>query len=440
MSALASIALQRGSRVSGSDLKANAATARLARAGARIYFGHQAGQGEKADLVIYSTAVSPDNPELAAARRRGIPVRHRSDLLAELIREKKTVAVAGSHGKTSTAALIIRILSESGRHPSFALGGDLVEPEANGVWDEGEWLVAEADESDGSFRKYAPRWEVITGLDLDHVSYYSGWENLAASFRVFIGNLNPGGGIVVNGDDRRLRRLLPAGEKVLTYGWGEGADFRAESIRPADGGSEFILKRAGQKLGAVKLPLPGRHNILNCLAAAAFTLEAGVTFSELSRALKNFKGVRRRLEIKGRPSGVLVVEDYSHHPAEVEAALAALRPLTAGRLWCVFQPHRYSRLAHFAAGLARALLPADFILLAELYPAFEEPLPGVSSALLGRELEKLGRDDYLHPPRKEIVRVLGRELKPGDTVVMMGAGDLGELVEHLALASFGQSS
>ena len=431
MSALAAIALQRGYQVSGSDLKANAATTRLARAGAKIYFNHRADQEEGADLVIYSSAVRPDNPELSAARKRGIPVWHRSDLLAELIRERKTVAVAGSHGKTSTAALIIRILSESGRHPSFALGGDLVEPEANGVWDEGEWLVAEADESDGSFLKFVPEWEVITGLDLDHVSYYSGWDKLASSFANFIGNLNPGGGIVANGDDRRLCRLLPPGERVLTYGFGEGAVFRAEAIRLGPAGGEFALKREGKKLGILKLSLPGRHNILNTLAAAAFALEAGVTFSELSRALEHFKGVRRRLEIKGRPAGILVVEDYSHHPTEVKAALAALRPITTGKLWCVFQPHRYSRLAYFASDLARALLPADNILLADLYPAFEDPLPGVNSALIGKKLEKLGRMNYLQISRNKIVELLGRDLKSGDTVVLMGAGDLGELVEEL---------
>lgn len=236
---------------------------------------------------------------------------------------------------------------------------------------------------------------------------------------------------MANGDDLRLRRLLPPGVKVLTYGWGEESAFRADDVRLGPGGAEFTIKRDGREVGGIRFPLPGMHNVLNALAAAAFTLEAGVTFWEISRALESYRGVRRRLETKGRPGGILVVEDYSHHPTEVKAALAALRPLTGGKLWCVFQPHRYSRLARFTDELARALLPADYIVLADLYPAFEEPLPGVSSDLLVEELERLGRKDCLHLPREEIVETLRRSLKPEDTVVLMGAGDLGELVEDL---------
>lgn len=431
MSALAAIALDLGFRVTGSDIVDSLPVARLRSRGAAIGRGHSPDHLPGADRAVYSSAVRPDNPELIAARARGIKILHRAELLAALTAVKQSVAVAGSHGKTSVSALLAWILAEAGLRPAYAIGGDTLDLPGNGAWADGEWLVAEADESDGSFQRLSPAWEVIVNLDLDHVDRYPSWESISASFSSFMELVPPSGGVVACGDDSRLRALLPCSRRVVLYGEGEEASVRAKEIRFSPGGSAFRVEKDGQDLGEIRLNLWGRHNVLNALAALAFTLEIGVPFASAAAALARFRGVRRRLEAAARGE-VLVVEDYSHHPAEVAAALSALRPAVAGRLCCVFQPHRYSRLERFAPDFASALLAADRILLAEVYPAFEAPRPGVTSALLLRELAARGRSDALLLRREEIASLAAAEAAPGDGIVVMGAGDIGSLIPLIA--------
>jgi len=431
MNVLARILLTLGFRVSGSDVRLTPVTERLSRRGARIADGHGDELPGRPDLVVYSSAVAPGNPELARARRLGIPVLHRSRLLAGLTRLKPAVAVAGSHGKTTTAALIAWIQVAAGRKPSLALGGEAIGLEDHPGWDEGDLLVAEADESDGSLDRLYPRFEVITGLDLDHVDYYSSWEKLILTFARFTERLPDDGLLVIAGDTPHLHRLARGGFRVVTYGLGEGAVFRGRVISLDREGSRFTVSRSGVPLGEARLPQLGLCGVLNALGAIAFCRETGIAFEDIARGLKAFPGVRRRLEIKVRRP-ILLLEDYAHHPAEITAALRAVRSAKPARLWCVFQPHRYSRTRHFARSLAEALLGADGIILADLYPAFEEPLPGVSSRLLLESLAELGRKDARLLDRASIRSLLEREAAAGDAVVIMGAGDIGSLAGELA--------
>ena len=433
MNVLARILLTLGLEVSGSDVRLTPVTERLARRGARIVPGHRESLPGRPDLVVYSSAVAADNPELARARQLGIPILHRSQVLAGLTRLKPSVAIAGSHGKTTTAALIAWILVSAGRRPSLALGGEAIGLEDHPGWDEGGLLVAEADESDGSLERLSPRAEVITGLDLDHVDYYSSWEKLILTFSRFTERLPRDGLLVVNESTPHLHRLIRGGFRVVSYGLGEGANLRGRVVSLDAEGSRFTVWRGGWQLGEARLPQLGLCGVVNGLGAIAFCREAGVSFEEIAQGLATFPGVRRRLEVKARRP-ILLVEDYAHHPVEIAAALAAVRSANPPRIWCVFQPHRYSRTRHFARALAESLLGADRIVLADLYPAFERPLPGVSSQLLLEVLASRGRDDARLLERPAIRELLEREAKPGDAVVIMGAGDIGSLAEELARA------
>ncbi|MFH1039312.1 MAG: UDP-N-acetylmuramate--L-alanine ligase [PVC group bacterium] len=431
MNVLAGILISLGLEVSGSDLRRSPATERLAARGASIREGHRSEQAAGADLLVYSSAVRRDNPELAAARSRGVPILHRSELLGGLMKLKRGVAVAGSHGKTSTAAMIAWILVRSGYAPSLALGGDAIGLEDDPGWGAGDLLVAEADESDGSLERLAPAAEVITGLDLDHVDYYSSWEKLIDTFRRFVDRLPPEGTLVIHQDTADLERLRKGVGRVLTYGLNPGARVRAAGVRLERGGSCFTVEKDGDELGEAALPQLGLCNVQNSLGAIALCLEEGVPFPMISRALAGFRGVRRRLEIRSA-GPVMVVVDYAHHPVEIVAALAAVRTARPRKIWCVFQPHRYTRTRHFFRELAESLLGADRIIITELYPAFELPLPGVSSALLVDALKERGRADPVLMEQSAIRPYLEREVAEGDVVVIMGAGDVGRLAGDLA--------
>jgi UDP-N-acetylmuramate--alanine ligase len=435
MSVLARIILALGFEVSGSDLRKNEITERLSLLGADIFQGHGEEQIDRADLVVYSSAVGPTNPELASARLRSIEIFHRSELLAELMRCKKGIAVAGSHGKTSTSAMIAWILIENGKSPALALGGEVIGLEDHEGWGEGDYLVAEADESDGSLSRFLPVVEVITGLDLDHVDYYSGWEKLIETFQRFVGRLPQDGSLIIESGTPDLARLSRSSAEVITYGLAPSARVRGSRIRFDRGGSRFLVFEDDNELGEIVLGRPGTCNITNSLGAIACCLKIGVPFSDIAYALRSFRGVRRRLEIKSE-SPVMIVEDYAHHPAEVVAALEAIRLTEPGRLWCIFQPHRYSRTHHFFRELAGSLRAADRIILTDLYPAFEQPITGVSSALILDALREMDRPDALLLEQSSIRPYLEKEVLEGDAVIIMGAGDIGHLAGELAICSF----
>ncbi|MDO9170212.1 MAG: UDP-N-acetylmuramate--L-alanine ligase, partial [bacterium] len=435
MSGIAEILLNLGFRVSGSDLRASEATERLERLGATIAIGHREGQVRGADVLVYSSAVTRVNPEVTEARRLGIPVIRRAEMLAELMRLKYGIAVAGSHGKTTTTSLVAEVLAAGGLDPTVLVGGRALATGANAVLGAGDYLVAEADESDGTFLHLVPTVAVVTNIDHEHVDFYPEMDDLRAAFRAFLARVPFYGACVLCQDDPEVRALIPHLErKVITYGLGADADVRGVP-EPSLPGAATVLA-GGRELGRLELRLRGRHNLTNALAAVAVGMELGVPFAQAARALGGFAGVGRRYQEHGEPGGVRVVDDYGHHPTEIAATLAVARD-EGRRVVVLFQPHRYSRTLRFAGEFADALAAADVVGLLPVYAASEEPLPGADSGLIATALARKGRDAVsLLAGADDVERWLDATVIPGDLLVTLGAGDIGRLVEpicgHLA--------
>ena len=435
MSGIAEILLNLGFRVSGSDLRVSEATERLERLGATIAIGHREGQVRGADVLVYSSAVTRVNPEVTEARRLGIPVIRRAEMLAELMRLKYGIAVAGSHGKTTTTSLVAEVLAAGGLDPTVLVGGRALATGANAVLGAGDYLVAEADESDGTFLHLVPTVAVVTNIDHEHVDFYPEMDDLRAAFRAFLARVPFYGACVLCLDDPEVRALIPHLErKVITYGLGADADVRGVPDSSLPGVATVLA--GGRELGRLELRLRGRHNLTNALAAVAVGMELGVPFAQAARALGGFAGVGRRYQERGEPGGVRVVDDYGHHPTEIAATLAVARD-EGRRVVVLFQPHRYSRTLRFAGEFADALAAADVVGLLPVYAASEEPLPGVDSGLIAAALARKGRDAVsLLAGTDDVERWLDDVVSPGDLLVTLGAGDIGRLVEpicgHLA--------
>jgi len=427
MSGIAEILLNLGFRVSGSDLRASEATERLARLGASIAIGHRDEQVRGADVVVYSSAVTRVNPEVTAARRLGIPVIRRAEMLAELMRLKYGIAVAGSHGKTTTTSLVAEVLAAGGLDPTVLVGGRALATGANAVLGAGDYLVAEADESDGTFLHLVPTVAVVTNIDHEHVDFYPEMDDLRAAFRAFLARVPFYGACVLCQDDPEVRALIPHLErKLITYGLGEDADVRGVPDRTLPGAATVLV--GGRELGRLELRLRGRHNLTNALAAVAVGMELGVPFAQAARALAGFAGVGRRYQEHGEPGGVRVVDDYGHHPTEIAATLAVARD-EGRRVVVLFQPHRFSRTLRFADEFADALAAADAVGLLPVYAASEEPLPGVDSGLIAAGLARKGREAtaLLEGP-DDVAGWLDSTVAAGDLLVVLGAGDIGRLV------------
>lgn len=426
MSGLALVARALGAEVTGSDRAESTYCERLSAAGIEPALGHDAANVPEGAEVVVSTAIGADNPELAAARARGAPVLHRADLLAEAARLKRTIAISGTHGKTTTTSMVAHALLACGRDPSYLIGGELRATGTNAAWGEGEWLVLEADESDRSFLKLDPDVTVVTNVELDHHTTYRSLAELEQAFSEFA--------------RRGGARILPAGlaldgvEATATFGIGEG-DLAASDVRLRPLGSAFSVD--GER---VELAVPGLHNVANALAALAACREAGLPPAEAARALATFSGAGRRFEPHGRTrSGAEVYDDYAHHPTEVRATLEAARTLGPRRLIAVFQPHLYSRTRHLARDFGRALALADLVLVLDVYPAREraEDHPGVCGLLVAEAAADAarGRPVWWTPRIDDARRVLEAEAGEGDVVVTLGAGDVDELARRLAGAA-----
>ncbi|MHB9091024.1 MAG: UDP-N-acetylmuramate--L-alanine ligase, partial [Chloroflexota bacterium] len=383
MAPLARIFHDAGRAVTGSDLNESAAVRWLEEAGIVVYRGHRAENVGDADLVIISSAVPADNAEVVKARERGLPVMKRAEALGALTRERKTIAIGGTHGKTTTTAMAALILTRAGGDPSYMVGGDVPELGGSGHWGSGDWLVTEADEFDGSFLRFAPRVGVITSIEADHLDFYGSLEAVVDAFTRFAALPGPEGSLVVCVDDRRVRTLAEATTTpVLSYGLDQPALWRAMDVCMDVTGSHFVVHRGDDVLGEVALRVPGRHNVANALAAVAATHVAGAPFAAAVGALAGFGGARRRFEVKGRARDVVVVDDYGHHPTEIAATLAAARTRKPGRLWVVFQPHTYHRTKALLGDFAKALEAADVVVVTDVYmPAGREvDTLGISSA------------------------------------------------------------
>jgi len=430
MSGIARIMLARGVHVSGSDAKSSPVLESLAALGARTFVGHHADQVEDVDLLIVSSAISAKNPELLRAQERGIPVIARAEALALLMSESLSIAVAGTHGKTTTTSMLTVALQSAGLDPSFAIGGMINSSGTNAHLGTGEIFVAEADESDGSFLAYQPRGAIITNIELDHVDHFPTLESVNEIFAEFLQSIQPAGFLVACIDSPGVAELLEAHPRseisIHTYGSSDTADYRLSHISLSAKSSSARVTHRGRVLGELRLSIPGEHNLYNALAALVAGVQSGAPVNDLLAGLATFSGARRRFELKGVVKGIQVLDDYGHHPTEVAVTLeTARRFVGAGKVLAIFQPHRYSRTQAFASEFAQALSLADFAILLEVYAASEAPIPGVSSLLITREMA--ASSARFEPSMVEAVAQIVEMAQPGDLIVTMGAGDVNAL-------------
>lgn len=428
MSGIAELLLNQGYRVSGSDLRESSITRRLQGLGGTVHFGHAPEHIDGAEVLVTSTAVGRDNPELNAALENNTPVIPRAEMLAELMRLKKYgIAVAGSHGKTSTTSMVSWILAAADLDPTVVIGGQVNSLGSNAKMGRGEFLVAEADESDGSFLHLAPVLEVVTNIDLEHLEFYQNIEEIRDIFMKFINKVPFYGAAVVCRDDPNIARLLPdIRKRVITYGLHEDADLQAKHIKTTGFANTFEVWWKGAELGEVRLGVPGRHNVLNSLAAIAIALELEIPFASISEALRSYSGVQRRLQVKNERKGVTIIDDYGHHPTEIRAILETLREVWPGRrLVVIFQPHRYSRTSALFQDFCSSFEEADQLYVTEIYPAGEEPLPGVSGLRLYQAIEEKNRQKVRFAKNLDnAASEVAADLKEGDVVLTLGAGDV----------------
>jgi UDP-N-acetylmuramate--alanine ligase len=439
MGGIAEVLLNLGYAVQGSDLRANAVTQRLERLGAKIFIGHSAGHLGEADVVVVSSAVNRDNPEVAAALAGRIPVVPRAEMLGELMRFRYSVAVAGTHGKTTTTSLVASVLAEGGLDPTFVIGGRLKSADSNARLGAGRYLVAEADESDASFMHLQPMIAIVTNIDNDHLGTHDGdFARLQQSFIDFLHNLPFYGLAVLCTDDARVQSILgEVARPYLTYGFDESADVRAINVRRDGLQSHYEVARAGHAVIPVTINLPGRHNVLNSLAAVAVALELGIGSDAIQRALLNFQGIDRRLQPLGDirwPGGhATVVDDYGHHPTEIAATLDAVRQGWPGRrIVLAFQPHRYTRTRDLLDDFASVLVSADVLLVTEVYAAGEAPIAGADGRAICRAVRSRGTVEPIFVKRvTELAGSLRRVLQDNDVVLTMGAGNIGAVAHDL---------
>ncbi|HCJ65912.1 MAG TPA: UDP-N-acetylmuramate--L-alanine ligase [Elusimicrobia bacterium] len=431
MSAIAEVLLNLGYQISGSDLKETEVTERLKKLGARIFYAHKRENIAGVQVVVVSSAITKDNPEVLSALEQKIPVIPRAEMLAELARLKYTIAIAGTHGKTTTTSLIGTILSEANFDPTLVVGGRLRGLDTGAKLGKGDFLVAEADESDGSFLKISPTITIVTNIDDDHLDHYGTMEKLENTFVQFINKVPFYGWSILCLDDPGIRKILSSLErKFYTYGLENNADFMAKDIIYDNWESKFTVYFQGKKIGQVNLHLPGRHNISNALAAIACAINLEINFPVIKKALAGFKGIERRLQVRGEKNSITVIDDYGHHPSEIKATLSAIKQRWAkNRLIVIFQPHRYTRTKILADEFGQAFTQADIIKLMEIYPAGEKPLPGISAKLIYDSIKKKGMNVNMFSSGE--VSKLVKELKPGDIVLTLGAGDVWKLGEEL---------
>lgn len=431
MCGIAEVLLDLGHFVSGSDMKESAVTDRLAVLGARIFIGHAAENVETADVVVISSAVHSDNPEVAAARSRKVPVIPRAEMLAELMRLKYSVTIAGAHGKTTTTSMIGLMLHDAGMDPTVVIGGRLQAFGSNARAGKGDFIVVEADESDRSFLKLSAVIAVVTNIDAEHLDHYVDIEDIQKSFVEFANKVPFYGAVILCLDNEHNRSILPKiARKVITYGLSPEADFRAVPVHMKEFDTQYEAYYKGAPLGLVQLRVPGNHSIVNSLAAVAVASELGIPFGTAKESLGKFRGVDRRFQLRGQVNDILVVDDYAHHPSEIEATLAAARQGWNRRIVAVFQPHRYSRLYHLFREFAVCFKQADCVILTDIYPAGEKPIPEVTIDKLAGVL--VHSNVILHKDIGTLAEKVLEEAKPGDLILFLGAGSITGTSERFA--------
>jgi UDP-N-acetylmuramate--alanine ligase len=435
MSGIAELLLNLGYRISGSDVRASDITRRLESLGARIFIGHDPAHVEGADVVVLSSAIREDNPEVVAARKRGnVPVIRRAEMLAELMRLKYSVLVAGAHGKTTTTSMVATVLARGGLDPTVIIGGKLNAWGTNAKLGSGDFVVAEADESDGTFLLLSPTIAVVTNIDLEHVDFYRDLDHIRETFLEFVNKVPFYGQAILCLEDENIQHLLPRVEKrFVTYGFSSQADFQARDVRVDGPRTLYRAFHRDRELGQVVLPIPGRHNVLNSLAAVAAGVELELGWEDIQRGLEDMTGVQRRFHVKGEAAGVLVLDDYGHHPTEIRAVLSALSESYPNRRKVVaFQPHRYSRTRGLMDQFAKCFYQSDVLLVTEIYGAGEAPLEGVTGKRLAEEVARYGHHEITYCETLDgMTEALLQRVQPGDVVVTLGAGNIWQVGEAL---------
>jgi UDP-N-acetylmuramate--alanine ligase len=434
MSGIAEILINLGYRVTGSDARRGEVIDRLEQLGAKVFIGHAAAHVDGAHVVVYSSAVHRDNPELEAARQRQLPIIPRAEMLAELMRLKYGIAIAGTHGKTTTTSMVGAVLAEGHYDPTIVVGGRVAALGSNARLGQGEFLVAEADESDGSFLKLTPTIAVVTTIDAEHLDHYGTLEAIREAFVQFVNKVPFYGAVVLCLDQPNIQTLLPRIEKrIVTYGLDSSADVVARHVELSGMTSRFDVVHRDALLGRCTLAVPGHHNVLNALAAVAVGLDVDIPFATIQRGLGGFTGVQRRFQVKGEIGDILVVDDYGHHPAEVRATLGAAKSAFDRRVVTVFQPHRYTRTLHQRQEFITAFNQADVLFVLDIYAAGEAPIPGVDAADLAEAIRAHGHRHvaYVGHDRAAVLDRLVEVVRPGDLVLTLGAGDVGQLGPEL---------
>ncbi len=433
MSGIAEVLLTLGFTVSGSDRRISAITDRLQTLGATIYQGHRAAQVEGADVVVISSAIDNTNREVQEAREQKIPIIRRAEMLAELMRMKYGVAVAGTHGKTTTSSMIGHVMQEGELDPTLIIGGQLRSLSSNAKLGSSRYMVVEADEYDRSFLELSPSLAVITNIETEHLDCYRDLDEIKEAFVTFANKVPFYGAVFICLDEPALQEIIPQlKRRIVTYGMTPQAEVRGEDITYTEGETRFTVIKGDSILGEIRLHLPGRHNVKNSLAAVAVGLELEIPFTAVKKALEDFSGVHRRFEIKAVLGDVMIVDDYAHHPTEIKATLRGAREGWQRRVVVIFQPHLYSRTKEFHLDFGRSFFDADVLIVTDIYPAREKPIEGVSGGLVADAARSLGHRQVLYIPKKEDVAVrLKRMVQPGDLVITLGAGDVYKVGEEL---------
>ncbi len=431
MSGIAWLCLKQGCKVTGSDVKPTRITQRLEKEGVGIYIGHKKENLGKPDLVVYSSAITFQNPELRTAVYSGIPTWRRGEFLSELMKGKIGIAVSGSHGKTTTSSLITTLLYELGYKPSGMIGAIVDKFNGSALLGKGKYFVTEADESDGSFLSLSPAYAVITNIDAEHLDFYSDMDQITQAYLEFANNSSAKGALICCGDDKNIRKIIPdVKRRILTYGFHPSNALRADKAKFNAARSEFTCSYKTRKLGDVRLNLPGEHNILNAMAAILLGLDIGIEFDDIKNAIEKYQGAERRFQIKADIDNILIIDDYAHHPTEIKATLKACRCFRKTRIIAVFQPHRYTRTKFLKKEFASSFTDVDFLILTDIYPASEQPVYGVTTKSIYDEIIKLRKKNVTYLPKEDICRNLLRIVKKGDLVIIMGAGDINRLADE----------
>lgn len=436
MSGIAYILLKKGYKVQGSDIQKNDFTKNLISLGVEIHLSHSENNVKDAREVVYSNAVSADNPELILAKKRGLKIFTRGEMLAYLMNDSLGVAVCGTHGKTTTTSLIAFLLMRAGLDPTFIIGGDVEDLEGNAHLGKSDLFVAEADESDGSFLKLTPSFEVVTNIEREHLDHYKNFANIKNAFLRYIQSIKNDGWLLAGGDDKVLRDILHNNKEkikahVITYGTEPFNTVYAYDICSDNGMASFNVSFESKHIGKLAIPLLGIHNVKNTLAAVVLGLLNGVKWEDMVKIFPKFQGVKRRFQIKGEYKGALVIDDYAHHPTEIEAVLQSVRQLNPKRAIAVFQPHRYTRTKYFARDFAGVLKNVDIPILFPIYPASEKPIPGVTSELICDSLKEYGKQSLYFESQDELVDYLKKTVQADDIVLTIGAGNVYQIGEEL---------